>query len=185
MENSSLFKFTGILILALVGYTVYRTEVANREIAELKEQIAVLKGGGAEPQAQAAAKDRPEEKVEGASEGRSILRTLFGSKGNGPSAAKEDRKKKIEVSARLSLDNRYATYKLNLPEYVGEEPGTVVVNITATQVGSVVAASIGPGTTIKDRDVLDQCKEAALKTDISTNWEAPRKQSGTITYTFE
>ena len=40
MENSSLFKFAGILILALVGYTVYRTEVASREIAELKEQFA-------------------------------------------------------------------------------------------------------------------------------------------------
>lgn len=178
MENSSLFKFVLILLLALVGYTVYRTEVANKEIALLKEQIAILQDGETIPQPETTPKQEPQP------EKRSGLQSLF--KKDGSASGKNERKKNIQVSAKLKLENRYAEYGIKLPKVVGNETGTVGVKITVKQVGDVIAASIDTEkTTIIDQDVREACKEAALRTDISINWDAPQKQAGTIIYTFE
>lgn len=175
MENSSLWKLIGLLLLALLGYTVYRTEMAHREIAALKDQIETLQGGETEAQ--------PEAPKEEAVKEAPVKRFLFSKAKDRVSRVVP---KEIEVTARLKLDNRYAAYGLKLPRIVGDAPGTVVVKITATQVGDIVAASIDSGTTtISDPDILDACKEAALRTDISSNWEAPKKQVGSITYSFE
>jgi hypothetical protein len=52
------------------------------------------------------------------------------------------------------------------------------------RVGIVSKATVNTGTTITDEEILDACKEAALKTSFGYNPEAPDHSIGTITYTF-
>ncbi len=52
------------------------------------------------------------------------------------------------------------------------------------RVGIVSKATVNSGTTITDEEILDACKEAALKTSFGYNPEAPDHSVGTITYTF-
>ena len=52
------------------------------------------------------------------------------------------------------------------------------------RVGIVSKATVNTGTTITDEEILDACKEAALKTSFGYNPEAPDHSVGTITYTF-
>ena len=48
-------------------------------------------------------------------------------------------------------------------------------------VGTVL---VNAASTISDDEILDACKEAALKTSFGYNPDAPNKSTGTITYTF-
>ena len=50
--------------------------------------------------------------------------------------------------------------------------------------GNVSGAKIGSGTTINDEEILDKCKEAALKSKFNINVYVSSKHPGTITYTF-
>lgn len=62
--------------------------------------------------------------------------------------------------------------------------GVVVINVTMDRVGIVGSVSVNSSSTIIDEEILDQCKEAALKTSFAYNPDAPNKTTGTITYTF-
>ena len=74
-----------------------------------------------------------------------------------------------------------ATY---LPKVSTGSAGIVIVNVVLNRLGTVGSVSIDANSTITDEDILDACKEAALKTDFAYNPEAPDKSRGTITYTF-
>lgn len=80
-------------------------------------------------------------------------------------------------------------YSLNthtvLPQVTVGPEGVVVINITIDPGGDVSRARVGTGTTIKDEDILDKCKEAALKTRFNINVHVSSNHPGTITYTFK
>ena len=96
------------------------------------------------------------------------------------------KRKKIEVTATYRIEDRYVSYGgIEKPDYVGEEEGQVVVNITVNHFGDVKKTSINKASTITDQEVLESARKAALKTDFNINNDAPNLQSGTITYTYK
>lgn len=90
---------------------------------------------------------------------------------------------RVSVTAKVKVEDRYAE-KTVLPRVSNGPEGIVVVNVTIDPIGKVSSARIGSETTIKDEDILDQCKEAALKTDFNLNVYMSQKHPGTITYIF-
>lgn len=91
---------------------------------------------------------------------------------------------RVSVSAKVKVENRYVTGTTYTPKVSTGPVGTVVVGVTMDRVGIVSKVSVNSGTTITDEDILDMCKECALKTHFAYNPDAPDKSVGTITYTF-
>lgn len=91
---------------------------------------------------------------------------------------------RVSVSAKVKVENRYVSGTTYLPKVSTGPAGIVIVNVSMDQVGIVGAVSVNSSSTIKDEEILDQCKEAALKTHFAYNPDAPNKSTGTITYTF-
>ena len=81
------------------------------------------------------------------------------------------------------MEDRYVE-KSTLPQVTSGPEGTVVISITIDPGGNVSRAKVGTGTTIQDEDILDKCKEAALKTKFNINVYVSSNHPGTITYTF-
>ena len=92
----------------------------------------------------------------------------------------------IEVSATYRIEDRYVeSYSgIKVPEYLGDQEGQVVVNISVNHSGDVKKTSINKASTITDPEVLEAARKAALKTGFNYNSDAPSLQSGTITYTY-
>lgn len=91
---------------------------------------------------------------------------------------------RVSVSAKVKVENRYVSGSTPLPKVTTGPAGVVVINVTMDRVGIVGSVSVNPNSTITDEEILDQCKEAALKTSFAYNPDAPNKTTGTITYTF-
>lgn len=100
------------------------------------------------------------------------------------SSKTSNQKVRVSVSAKVKVEDRYVTGETYLPKVTEGLVGKVVVNIGMTTVGIVTSARINPSSTISDEDILDACKDAALRTDFNYNPQASSKQTGTITYTF-
>jgi outer membrane murein-binding lipoprotein Lpp len=92
---------------------------------------------------------------------------------------------RVSVSAKVKVDNRYVSGTTYLPKVATGPEGVVVVNVTMGRIGTVGSVSINSASTINDEEILDLCKEAALKTNFAYNPDAPDKSKGTITYTFK
>ena len=90
---------------------------------------------------------------------------------------------RVSVAAKVKVEDRYVE-KTVLPQVSTGPEGTVVVSITIDPGGSVSGAKIGSGTTIKEEEILDKCKEAALRSKFNINVYVGSKHPGTITYTF-
>ncbi len=115
---------------------------------------------------------------------KSVSSTSSSSSETTSSTKSTNQKTSVSVAAKVKVEDRYVIRVTYLPK-ISEGPiGKVVVNITIAQYGSVVSARINPESTISDEDILDACKDAALRTSFSINTEAPSKQTATITYTF-
>ncbi|RZM22575.1 MAG: energy transducer TonB, partial [Pedobacter sp.] len=72
------------------------------------------------------------------------------------------------------------------PRYTCNEQGTVVVEISVDKDGRVTGAQAGVrGTTNSAKCLLDQAKDAALKTKFDSSDSAPEKQVGKIVYNFK
>ena len=88
-------------------------------------------------------------------------------------------------NGNYQLGNRKALNKPQ-PNYVCEEQGVVVVQITVDKSGKVVLANPGiRGTTNAAKCLLDQAKAAALNTKWQSDESAPEKQIGKIIYNFK
>ena len=102
-------------------------------------------------------------------------------------AAAERAKQKVTVSSKYRLEDRYVEYGgIESPDYIGSQPGEVVLNIYVDRYGKVKSAKLQSATGVTDEEVIEACKKAALQTDFSSNTELghDQKQTGTITYTF-
>ena len=90
---------------------------------------------------------------------------------------------RVSVTSKVKVEDRYVE-KSTLPQVTSGPEGTVVISITIDPGGNVSRAKVGTGTTIQDEDILDKCKEAALKTKFNINVYVSSNHPGTITYTF-
>lgn len=227
-NNNLLLKGLAILLIAILGLTVYRTETIKRDVAKLSKSVGALSSrldaisqDGVPQSAVTSGQSVSKKQFNDLSKAVSALESkvanmvgtvdrLSSSQKNAGSAARstgtvtsssapktETVKEnpapvaktaalegRVSVSAKTKLENRYVTYRAELPKVSKGPEGQVVIGITVTQTGKVVSVKINNGTTIVDDDIIDACKEAALRTDFSVNWDSPDRQQGTITYTF-
>ena len=91
---------------------------------------------------------------------------------------------RVSVTAKVKVEDRYVSGKTPIPSVTNGPTGVVVIGVTMNRVGIVSKATVNTGTTITDEEILDACKDAALKTSFGYNPEAPNHSVGTITYTF-
>ncbi len=83
-----------------------------------------------------------------------------------------------------SLGNRKPLSKPN-PNYICNETGKVVVEVTVDKTGKTISAVAGiKGSTNTAKCLVDQAKIAALNTKWQPDSDAPDKQVGKIIYTF-
>lgn len=84
-----------------------------------------------------------------------------------------------------SLENRYHL-RLPVPVYKCEGEGVVEVQILVDQRGLVVNANLPDlGDTMNEICLAEAARDAALRTRFNSNFEAPVRQQGTITYYFQ
>ena len=104
----------------------------------------------------------------------------------GEAISKETKKQRITVSSKYRIEDRYVQYKIEEPEFKGDQVGNVVLNIFVDHSGNVKSAKLKSATGITNEDVIEACKKAALRTKF--NYDTDRgydtKQLGTITYIF-
>lgn len=101
-------------------------------------------------------------------------------------AAKERAKQKVVVTTKYRLEDRYVSYKVAEPEFIGDQVGEVVLTILVDYSGDVKSAKLQSATGVTNEEVIEACKKAALKTNFNYNSDIgyDTKQSGTITYIF-
>lgn len=88
-------------------------------------------------------------------------------------------------TGNYQLGNRKALSKPQ-PNYICDEEGTVVVQISVDKSGRVISANPGVrGTTNAAKCLLDQAKVAAMNTRWQSDDAAPDKQVGKIIYSFK
>lgn len=99
---------------------------------------------------------------------------------NAPKKAEAPR---LKVKSSYRMEDRYS-YGVDDPQELGNAEGIVKLDITIDKYGDVKSAKLNSASTITDEEVIEACKKAALKTRFNYNYDAPKLQQGTITYTF-
>lgn len=99
---------------------------------------------------------------------------------------KADAKEKLGVKVKSSyrMEDRYVSFRVEDPDVRGNAEGIVKLDIAINELGNVKSAKLNSASTITDEEVIEACKKAALKTGFNYNFDAPKLQRGTITYTF-
>lgn len=92
----------------------------------------------------------------------------------------------IKVTSKYRLEDRYVIFEVKEPEFLGNQVGEVVINISVNWSGEVKSAKLQKATGITDEEVIEACKKAALQTNFNMNSDTGyrTKTSGTITYIF-
>lgn len=90
----------------------------------------------------------------------------------------------LKVKSSYRMEDRYVRYEVYEPQELGTAEGIVKLDITIDKYGDVKSAKLNSAATITDEEVIEACKKAALQTDFNYNFDAPKLQQGTITYTF-
>lgn len=90
---------------------------------------------------------------------------------------------RLKVKSSYRMEDRYS-YGVDDPKELGNAEGIVKLDITIDKYGDVKSAKLNSASTITDEEVIEACKKAALKTRFNYNYDAPKLQQGTITYTF-
>lgn len=204
-NNNFVIKVLAIILIAILGINVYRTESTKKEISELTSTVdliqaqldsLVIQPASAPSSAQSADKKKVatlERRVVSLESQVSSLKgtveTLTKPAPNTKTAVSTantstSKGSKITVSAKVKVENRYVMGTTYLPKVSIGPEGVVVINVSMDRVGIVSSVSVNSATTITDEDILDLCKESALKTSFAYNPDAPQKSTGTITYTF-
>ncbi len=90
---------------------------------------------------------------------------------------------KGNVVASFSLEGRTCHY-MDIPAYLCENGGVVVVNISVNRNGKVIAASVERSASSSDNCLQREAESSAMACQFNTSASAPEPQRGTITYTF-
>lgn len=91
---------------------------------------------------------------------------------------------RLKVKSSYRMEDRYVSFDVYEPQELGNAEGIVKLDITISTSGQVKSAKLNSASTITDEEIIEACKKAALKTDFNSNYDAPKLQQGTITYTF-
>lgn len=91
--------------------------------------------------------------------------------------------KKGNVTVSYDLKGRRAIY-LEMPAYLCEGGGKVIVNVEVNRMGRVVSASVNQSFNVDDPCVLETAMWAAKESLFDTNSSAEARQKGTMTYIF-
>lgn len=98
--------------------------------------------------------------------------------------ARERAEQEVVVTTKYRLEDRYVSYKVTEPEFIGNQVGEVVLNISVDFSGDVKSAKLQSATGITNEEVIEACKKAALQTDFNYNSDHKDNRPGTITYIF-
>ncbi len=218
-NNNIIVKGLAIILIAILGLNVYRTETTKKEMAQLTETVDQLiarldslgiMGAPASPtvtkkqltdlsksvsnlelkvsKLQDTIDRLSRSRTKSGSSTRTSRSSSSGQSSSSGTAATTTRTSsangRVSVTAKVKVENRYVQSSTPLPEVTTGLTGVVVINVTMDRVGIVGSVSVNSSSTISDEEILDQCKEAALKTRFAYNPDAPNKSTGTITYTF-
>lgn len=198
-SGSGLISLILLVIIALLVYQIYRMESIFKLITQDGIEVTAPVGdasGKGKKDATAVIGDKTISNKESVSkqaksdngkdhatgnkvQGQSKPATAM--KQSGPQRLTKDQ---INVSVKAKVENRYLSNRPDIPIKKDGITGVVVLNIVVTHFGEVTKVSLNPASTIKDADIIDSCKECALKTRLSSNFDCPDRQTGTITYTF-
>lgn len=214
-NNNIIIKGLAIILIAILGLNVYRTETTKKELATLSNtvssiqaQLDSLEYPVGQPAAPIGTNNKQvtdltkkvyslESKItalqgtvdrlaKASSQTTTRPAATTGSQSQSGAAAVSTTGNvgRVSVSAKVKVEDRYVRGSVVLPKVSMGPVGVVVVNVIMDHSGDVTSAKINKDSTISDEDILDACKEAALKTRFSINWEVSDKHPATITYTF-
>ncbi len=163
-NNNAIVKGLAIILIAILGLNVYRTETTKKEMAQLADTV---------------------EQISARLDSLSIVKVpSANSIKTSAASCSSSAKGRISVSAKVKVEDRYVSGTTYLPKITTGPTGVVVVGITISHSGSVTSARIKSESTITDEDVLDACKDAALRTSFNVNIDVSNKHPATIIYTF-
>ncbi len=189
MDTTKALLVITILICGATGYYTYKT---SEDVRQVKEQARVTEqkldslmlatakiAASTSSAKKTTAKKQPQPK--------SFWEELFSvleEDGQKTQAARSTSGPKMTVSSSYRMEDRNVSSKVRLPDYLGDQEGKIVVNITIDALGDVKTTSVGSETTITDEDVIEASRKAALQTDFNY-YSGAGIQEGTITYTFK
>ena len=132
--------------------------------------------------AAAAAEERMRANREAYEQGLAEERAIRERRGREDGSEHQDRKVKGRVTVSFSLTNPVRTSRwLEVPAYLCEGGGDVVVSVTVNRAGKVVGARVVEG---GDECMRESALRAARSSLFNIDEAAPAKQTGTITYIF-
>lgn len=133
-------------------------------------------------QAAAEAEARMQANREAYEQGLAEERAIRERRGREDGSEHQDRKVKGRVTVSFSLTNPVRTSRwLEVPAYLCEGGGDVVVSVTVNRAGKVVGARVVEG---DDECMRESALRAARSSLFNIDETAPAKQTGTITYIF-
>ena len=208
-NNSFIIKVLAIVLVAILGLNVYRTETTKKDLFRLTKTVERLAAqldsleaieipSGVASAAPAVTKKQFSDLSKAVSSLETKINSLRetadhqtknkaqlgGTTRTTTSSETTSSYGPVSISAKVKVEDRYVQGTTVLPKVKNGPVGVVIVGVVMNHGGTVTSARIQSGSTISDEDVLDACKEAALKTDFSVNIEVSEKHPATITYTF-
>ena len=180
-------KFLQVLTLLLCAGMLYFSYKTYTEAKQIHEESQAMFAKADSLMSIPAAKSAAQSVARTGTKAASLLDEIFSDLEKDYQASKKESAKsapKVRVSSSYRLEDRYVSYKVYDPEYVGDEVGTVVIDITVSKSGDVKKTSVNPASTITNEEVVEAARKAALKTNFNYNSDAPEAQLGTITFTY-
>lgn len=187
MKANSFLLIIAILLCGVTGYFTYKT---SKEVKELKDQVQIT-GQKVDSLMIATARIAKSTKtVSSKAQPKSFWELLFSELEEEEKAAASQKKvaearAKVTVSTSYRLEDRYVIGKVELPETLGSQAGTITVIISVGNTGRVKKTTVADGATITDPEVVEAVRRAALQTLFNSNFDVPDVVEGTITYTFK
>ena len=187
MKVNRVLLILAVLLCGATGYVSYKTSL---QVSELKAQVQVAEQKIDSLMIATAKIAKSTKTVSSKAQPNSFWELLFSELEEEEKAAANQKKvaearAKVTVSTSYRLEDRYVVGKVELPETLGSQAGTITVIVTVNQSGRVRKTSLAEGATISDSEVVEAVRRAALRTIFNSNYDAPDIVEGTITYTFK
>ena len=187
MDSTKFLLVIAILLCGATGYFAYKT---SEEVKLLKDQLQVTENKVDSLMTATEKIAQSTKTVSSKKQPKSFWEELFTAleedqKQSEAQAKAKAAKEKVTVSASYRLEDRYVIGNVDLPDYLGDQAGSITVNVSVSRAGTVKKTSIADGASISDPEVVESVRKAALKTDFNSNYDAPEMAEGTITYTFK
>ena len=187
MKSTNILLVLVLLLCGAIGYYSYKT---SEEVRALREQLQVAEQKVDSlmiATAKIAQSTKTTRTAAPKKQQKSFWEEFFMALDNDgqQTSTKSSGAPKMTVTSSYRLEDRYVSNKVRIPEYLGDQEGTIVVNITVDDIGNVKKTSVGEGSTITDEEVIEASRKAALRTSFNYASGTREDLDGTITYTFK